>query len=118
MGIRTYINAYKPIGDNGEHCMGKTDILQNWLEDNDVYGNLYEGYISIGDWERKQLVSDIDYVLNAGDHKQKAFKEKFRESYYYTDYDSWFEDALETLKDLKEWLLSLDEDVVLFAGQW
>lgn len=117
MGIRTYINAYKPIGDNGEHCMGKTDILQNWLEDNDVYGDLYEGNIIVGDYERKKLVEDITEVLTAKD-RRRAFDKKFRESDYYTDYDGWFEDALETLKDLKDWLLSLDEDVVLFAGQW
>ena len=117
MGIRTYINAYKPIGDFGCHCMGKTDLLQNWLTDNLVGGDLYQGEIMLGEWERNQLLEDIEYVLNA-ENKRKAFDEKFRESDYYTDYDSWFEDALDTLKNLHDWLSSLEDDLVLFAGQW
>ena len=119
MGIRTYITAYKEIPDV-EHCMGKTDLLENWLEDNDCLredGGLYDGYVLLGEWERKQLISQITEVLTSED-KRRRFDEYFRESEYYKDYNGWFEDSLEVLKALKEWLLSIDDDVCLFATQY
>lgn len=118
MGIRTYITAYKEV-PNGDHCMGKTDILDNWLTDNGCFGedgSLYTGYCYLGEWERTTLVEQITEVLESKD-KRNTFDKYFRESNYYTDYDGWFEDSLETLEHLKEWLLSLEDDVHLFATQ-
>lgn len=118
MGIRTYITAYKEVSD-GEHCMGKTDLLENWLEDNGCFGengSLYNGYVCLGEWEREELIKQITEVLTSKD-KRRTFDKYFRESVYYTDYDNWFEDSLYTLSHLRDWLLSLDKDFVLFATQ-
>ena len=118
MGIRTYITAYKEV-PNGEHCMGKTDLLDNWLSDNGCQrecGSLYDGYALLGEWERKELIKQITSVLKSK-NKRKTFDKYFRESDYYTDYEKWFDDELEMLKDLRDWLQTLDKDVWLFATQ-
>lgn len=119
MGIRT--NFYKVVEVKDQTAsVGKFTFIENWLKDH--YDLSTETDLTLSDShldkeESDRLLTDILLVLNmpSKEAKKQKFNELFKEDY--TEYETWFDDVLDYMEHLAEYLQKVEdnETVVIMA---